>query len=108
MRKEMIEHEKEMKAAKEAKESGKEEDAKKAKKGKTAQTHDVRLQAFEKNTKSEDMLGHCPLKYRPIIKVTDEPSVDEKKTTTASRTRSVTSFSKPPLPGNNNDLGNLH
>ena len=58
-----------MKAAKEAKEGGKEEvKAKKQLKIKDSK-NDMLRQVFEKNIQSEEMLGMCPLKFRPIITV---------------------------------------
>ena len=104
---EQKEFEAKMKAAKDAKEGGKEEV--KAKKQVKVQDskNDMLTQVFEKNIQSEEMLGMCPLKFRPIITVPEEkPKKGTSGTGGSKKTMSISS-KKPPLIANNNDIGNL-
>jgi hypothetical protein len=71
IKKEQKEFEAQMKAAKEATEGGGGDEKKKAKKQvKIKDEKDsLTIQAFEKKIATEEMLGTCPLKYRPIMSV---------------------------------------
>ena len=61
-----------MKAAKEAKEGGKEEVKAKRQVKIQDSKNDMITQVFEKNMQSEEMLGTCPLKYRPIFTLKED------------------------------------
>jgi hypothetical protein len=105
---EQKEFEAKMKAAKEAKEGGKEE-AKAKKQVKVQDSkNDMLRQVFEKKMQSEEMLGMCPLKFRPIITVQeDRPKKSGLSGAGGSKRTLSISSKKPPLIANNNDIGNL-
>ena len=65
-----------MKAAKEPKEGSKNEEGDKKKAKKQVKIKDEKdsltIQAFEKKISTEEMLGTCPLKFRPLITVKED------------------------------------